>query len=1208
MRAPTLVSLLPWLLVFSATSPAWAQLALVEGPSVEAEAPVYLDARGQRHASLVKMKFNAPVVAVPRGTEALELTDIAGEYGTVRQALLALEAAYGSFTMAKRYPDVLWGETSIVDPRTGHLLSIADLSQWIEIGFDAPVPLADVAALLKAIPEVQFVDAPYVYHLDAEPSDALYDQQWNLDQVSASEAWDLARGFVGDTPPVVIGLSDGFGGADIEDDGVSAAVHPDLRYDPLLGGLRLDNSAIGNRYGDHGTAVAGHAGAITNNGALGVGGSVASLSWTVALKGFEQSPGSIREATCVMPGLVGCNPVDVLNMSWSVYQCSGVPGSSVARGGIDCGELREALDDALGTETVLTGSTGNAHTAPQNPSDFCRPCQPIPGGYYSSQHGRGVLTVNATTIDLSVNAAWNYADPGADPLTQPALAYMDFAVPGLDVLSLWTYGPGQHDSFVLSGTSFSAPTAAALVALLLSVNGGLTHEQITEALVRTADEVVGPSGSYPLPSHTPYSTLGVYGEMWDPYYGYGVLNAYRAVRYVIEHFGGRIGGTTDPFPYVIAEPLTLRAGAELTVRAGTALRVEGDLLVETGGALTLESGATLAFTPGARLVVQGTLYADGTTFTAANPAEGWRGIRVEHGGDAVLHAVVVEHVGDGGFQSSLEGAAVEVVHATATISGQSILRSLSGANPGLGYFHGVSAYGEAGSVEARGGGGVQEETFEVTITGASPSENVRIEGFSGDGLRLAGGAAGYLTGITIQDNAGDGLSLGSDAWAKAHGNTVRDNGGAGIRLTPYTQAIFAGPNGSNIYQGSNLIVDNDGGGLLTDGGGTFQAGAGYSFLEANNWIEDNGQPGSQWFDGVGPDAATQGGGLVVARENWWGRPANPDTTTFFKGGHFGALYVDPMLQQPPSAGGGGLVARRGSESPPVGARFEGTLREALLEAQRLEAEGLIGQALRLLRNVVRDAPGSPLARVALDEGVRLLVTYEPPDALAWLEAQLDRPSHRPWALRALARAYAALGGAAEAATAATALVAEYAGTRHALDGHLALVDLALGSGDLAGAEGALAAAETLAEALEEGEASVSLAATALALAGGDSAPGGGRPGTRRGTGGADSMKTATSESTAGRAEAFQLSVYPNPSSGAAVVRLRVGTTSEGRVEVFDVLGRRVAVLHEGHVGAGEHRLRLDGEALPAGVYVVRATVADANGGMRRLAQAVTVAR
>ena len=92
MRAPTLVSLLPWLLVFSATSPAWAQLALVEGPSVEAEAPVYLDARGQRHASLVKMKFNAPVVAVPRGTEALELTDIAGEYGTVRQALLALEA------------------------------------------------------------------------------------------------------------------------------------------------------------------------------------------------------------------------------------------------------------------------------------------------------------------------------------------------------------------------------------------------------------------------------------------------------------------------------------------------------------------------------------------------------------------------------------------------------------------------------------------------------------------------------------------------------------------------------------------------------------------------------------------------------------------------------------------------------------------------------------------------------------------------------------------------------------------------------------------------------------------------------------------------------------------------------------------------------------------------------------------------------------
>ena len=68
----------------------------------------------------------------------------------------------------------------------------------------------------------------------------------------------------------------------------------------------------------------------------------------------------------------------------------------------------------------------------------------------------------------------------------------------------------------------------------------------------------------------------------------------------------------------------------------------------------------------------------------------------------------------------------------------------------------------------------------------------------------------------------------------------------------------------------------------------------------------------------------------------------------------------------------------------------------------------------------------------------------------------------------------------------------------------------------------------------------------------------------------------------------RLEVYPNPSRGAATVALTLSEPSEVRVVVYDVLGRAVAVLHAGPLGAGEHALAFESAGLPAGVYLVRA--------------------
>ena len=67
-----------------------------------------------------------------------------------------------------------------------------------------------------------------------------------------------------------------------------------------------------------------------------------------------------------------------------------------------------------------------------------------------------------------------------------------------------------------------------------------------------------------------------------------------------------------------------------------------------------------------------------------------------------------------------------------------------------------------------------------------------------------------------------------------------------------------------------------------------------------------------------------------------------------------------------------------------------------------------------------------------------------------------------------------------------------------------------------------------------------------------------------------------------------VTAVPNPSGGRPSVAVTLGRPSASvRVSVFDALGREVAVLHDGPLGAGTHRLGLDGEALPAGSYVAR---------------------
>ncbi|MEM9999050.1 MAG: T9SS type A sorting domain-containing protein, partial [Bacteroidota bacterium] len=83
----------------------------------------------------------------------------------------------------------------------------------------------------------------------------------------------------------------------------------------------------------------------------------------------------------------------------------------------------------------------------------------------------------------------------------------------------------------------------------------------------------------------------------------------------------------------------------------------------------------------------------------------------------------------------------------------------------------------------------------------------------------------------------------------------------------------------------------------------------------------------------------------------------------------------------------------------------------------------------------------------------------------------------------------------------------------------------------------------------------------------------------------------TSEETAtSTLSGFALSAaYPNPFQSTATFTLEMDRSEAVRVEVFDVLGRQVAVLNDGVLSAQTHTFQIDARGLSSGLYLYRAT-------------------
>ncbi len=378
---------------------------------------------------------------------------------------------------------------------------------------------------LNLNPSVQIAEPNYIRQAYQVPNDKFYSLQWHYPAVNLPQAWDITEG----KSEIVVAVIDS---------GVFLA-HEDLTGQLVTGydfirdiSNALDGDGIDANPDDpgdksrgkssswHGTHVAGTIAAKSNNG-IGIAGIApnAKIMPLRVLGGRGGDDYDIGQAILYAAGLpndsgsVPIKKADIINMS-----LGGASGSQFSQ---------TIISQARAQGVIIIAASGNDGDKGVSHTNY-------PASY------AGVISVAATNMQGQRAYYSDFTDS------------VDIAAPGGDVtkdLNVDGYTDGVLSTLVddstgtrkshyvfYQGTSMASPHVSGIIALMKSVYPQLTPDEFDRLLISgQLTEEAGATGK-------------------DPFYGYGILNAAKAVKVAFELNNG---GTTQTPALIKATPSSL---------------------------------------------------------------------------------------------------------------------------------------------------------------------------------------------------------------------------------------------------------------------------------------------------------------------------------------------------------------------------------------------------------------------------------------------------------------------------------------------------------------------------------------------------------------------------------------------------------------------------------------------------------------------------